>query len=383
MYCEVFLVSDYHDFLPDRKMIKKRLIIGAFFLSFSAEAQYASLSAPEIQALKGLIKTDRQVRVQYQRIQRQAQKALTQTPNPVEKITSEGLLMGNPAKTASLKAVEDASKIYALALGYRMSGNQIYLSKAQDYLIAWAGLNKATGDPIDETKLEDVFIGYDLIRNEVALQQRKIIDGWLYTIADNELTSKYAAPGKTTAKNNWNSHRIKIITQIAYTIHANKYRDTINKEIEKQINQNLYSNGSSFDFEERDALHYHVYTLEPLLKALIVVNRATGKNYYNYESPAKGSVKKSVDFLQPFVTGEKTHGEFTNSKVKFDRDRAANGEKGYIPGNLFDPRSGLVVFSLAAYFDPKNALKVIEKAVGKNYADWQLVLSKVKSTVAK
>ncbi len=359
-------------------MKKTILLLIVLCFCLGAKAQYTSLSANEIVALKAAVKSDSKISAQYQIIEREAQKVLTEAPNPIEKITSEGLLMGNPAKTASLKAVEDASKIYALALVYRMSGNQTYLSKAQDYLLAWAKLNKATGDPIDETKLEDIFTGYDLIRNEVSPQQRQVIDSWLNSILQAELTSKYAAPGKMTSRNNWNSHRIKIMTQIAYTIHANNYRDTINKELEKQINQNLYADGSGLDFEERDALHYHVYTLEPLLKALIVVNRATGKNYYTYESPSKSSVQKSVNFLLPFVTGEKTHGEFTNSKVKFDRDRAANGEKGYAPGSLFEPRNGIIVFSLAAYFDRANALKVIEKAGGKDYMDWQLVLNKVR-----
>jgi hypothetical protein len=357
----------------------KKIIIGISLLAFTinAKAQYVSLSAAEIKTLKSALQTDAKVKKEYESFKNLAEKALNETPNPIEKVTSQGLLQGNPAKTASLKAVLDGPEVYALALTYRLYGNKTYLAKAQEYLTAWAKLNQSTGDPIDETKLEEFFTGYDLIRDEVSADKRKEIDAWLETIALGEINSKYALPTKSTAKNNWNSHRIKVITQVVYTIHADKYRDTVNKLIEQQLNQNLYADGSSYDFAERDALHYHIYTLEPLLKAMIVVNRAIGKNYYAVQSPTTSSVEKSVKFLLPFVTGEKTHGEFANSKVKFDRDRAANGEKGYVAGHPFNPKNGIVVLSLAAYFDP-SLLKVIEQVAGNDYYDMQLVLNQVR-----
>ena len=353
------------------------IVLGLFIISANAKAQYVSLSAAEIKTLKSAIQADDKVRKQFEPIKVQAMRALTEAPNPIEKVTSQGLLQGNPAKTASLKAVEDAPKIYALALNYRLYGDKAYLNKAQEFLTAWAKMNKATGDPIDETKLEDFFTGYDLIRSEVSTAQKKEIDNWLETIALAEINSASAAPNKSTSKNNWNSHRIKVITQVVYTIQAKKYYDQVNQLIEQQLGQNLYADGSSYDFTERDALHYHIYTLEPLLKAMIVVNRATGKNYYSFESPIKSSVQKSVQFLVPFVTGEKTHGEFANSRVKFDRDRAANGEKGYVAGHPFNPKNGIVVLSLAAYFDP-GMMKIIQQVNGNGYYDWQLVLNQVR-----
>jgi len=357
----------------------KKIIIGIGLLAAtaSAQAQYVSLSSAEIKTLQSALNTDAKVKKEYASFKEQAEKALNDVPNPIEKVTSQGLLQGNPAKTASLKAVLDGPKVFALALNYRVYGNKAYLAKAQEYLTAWAKLNQATGDPIDETKLEEFFTGYDLIRNEVSVDQRKEIDAWLETIALGEINSKYALPTKSTAKNNWNSHRIKVIAQVVYTIHADKYRDTVNKLIEQQLNQNLYADGSSYDFAERDALHYHIYTLEPLLKAMIVVNRATGKNYYAVQSPTTSSVEKSVQFLLPYVTGEKTHGEFANSKVKFDRDRAANGEKGYVAGHPFNPKNGIVVLSLASYFDP-SLMKVIHQVAGNDYYDMQLLLNKVR-----
>lgn len=360
---------------------KLTILTAVLAISVTVKAQNVSLSKAEIKNLKNTLQTDEKVRKEYDVYKAIAEKAIDEAPNPIEKVTSQGLLQGNPAKTASLKAVEDGPKIYALALQYRLFGNKDYLNKAQEFLTAWAKINQATGDPIDETKLEEFFMGYDLIRDELKKDQQQQIDAWLESIGVAEINSFAAKPEKSTSKNNWNSHRIKVITQVVYTIHAEKkYRDTIMGELKKQLAQNLYSDGSSYDFAERDALHYHIYTLEPLLKAMIVLNRAEGKNYYAFESPTGSSVKKSVDFLMPFVTGEKTHGEFANSKVKFDRDRAANGEKGYIAGAPFKQKNGIIVLSLVDYFDP-SVRKIIQQVAGNDYTDWQLTLNQVREKV--
>ncbi|WP_342646561.1 alginate lyase family protein [Mucilaginibacter sp. CSA2-8R] len=361
--------------------MKKLFIMLSLLMTVAgARAQYVSLTATEVKALKKALETDTKVKQTYAPLKKLAEKSLQENPNPIKKVTSQGLLEGNPAKTASLNAVLDGPKIYAMALYYRLFNDKAYLNKAQQYLSEWAKINEATGDPIDETKMEDFFTGYDLIRDELSSEQRKDIDAWMESIALAQLSSPSANPDRSTSKNNWNSHRIKVITQVVYTIHADKYRDTINKLIEKQLNQNLYADGSGYDFAERDALHYHIYTLEPLLKAFIVINRAKGVNYYTVQATNTASVKKSVGFLLPFMTGEKTHGEFTNSRVKFDRDRAANGEKGYVTGHLFDPKSGIVVLSLAAYFDP-SLLKIIQQVGGADYDDWQLVLNQVRKPI--
>jgi hypothetical protein len=264
-----------------------------------------------------------------------------------------------------------------------MYNNKAFFDKAVQYLKAWAATNKSTGDPIDETKLEYLITGYDIIRNDVDTEAKKAIDSWLQNIADGELNSKYIIPGKGTANNNWNSHRIKVIAMIEYTLHNNKYNNVIQEELVNQIAINLYADGSGHDFVDRDALHYHVYTLEPLITAASVIYRATGKDYFNYQSGTGSSIKKSVDFLVPFITGEKTHGEFLNSHVAFDRARAKNNEKDYQPGAKFNPVNGIHVLEQAAYFDNKYLLAVQQAMAnaGLHKDDWELILNKARKPV--
>ncbi|MDB4925061.1 alginate lyase family protein [Mucilaginibacter sp.] len=357
-----------------KKLFVLMLVVSA---KLSVKAQYVSLTNAEVKTLQKAIRDDDRVKKTFEPFKTAAEKALADAPNPIEKVRSEGLLEGNPAKTASAKAVMDCFKIYALAINYRVYNDKQYLNKAGEYLMAWAKLNQPTDDPIDGTKMDDMIAGYDLIRSAMPANQVKQIDAWFDVLADEHMNSKYAKDGRITGMNNWNSHRIKVIAMVAYTIHTKKYDQFIFDELEKQIAQNLYADGSGFDFKQRDALHYHIYTLEPLFKAIIPIYRATGKNYYTFVSKSQSSIEKSVQFLVPFITGEKTHGEFANSTVQFDRDRAKNGEKGYAAGTKFVPATGIIVLSLADYFD-HSYLDIIKKVKGNDYYDWQLVLNQVR-----
>lgn len=188
-----------------------------------------------------------------------------------------------------------------------------------------------------------------------------------------------ANKAKTTSFNNWNSHRLKVIGCIAYLLNNEEYKQYINEALPVQIEKNLLPDGSGFDFLERDALHYHVYTLEPLISLATVLKRATGKDYYNYVSPSGASIKKSIDFLIPYVTGEKTYGEYVNSKVAFDKKRAENKEAGFEIGANFQPTHGIGVITQAAYFQP-SCLEVIKKATNSksNYPNWIAVLNAVR-----
>ncbi|OKS87643.1 alginate lyase family protein [Mucilaginibacter polytrichastri] len=361
-------------------MKKLLFAVGFIVVIMNVKAQEVSLNKDELKKLKSMIAKDEAYQKVYEPLQSAADKSLTEEPNPIEKITSQGLLEGNPAKTASLKAVQDCYKVYALAWAYRISEQKKYMDKATEFLIAWAKTNKATGDPIDETKLEDMVTGYDLLRNSLSAENKTLIDQWFVSIADSEVNSISAKPGKGTAINNWNSHRIKMITLIAYTLHTSKYDNYITTELEKQLAVNLNADGTTHDFIERDAFHYHTYDIEPLLVTCIALYRATGKNYFEHQTPKGASIKKCADFMIPYMNGEKTHSEFVKSTVPFDKKRAENHEKGYEAGTLFEPKNGIYLLSLAAYFDPGYLTTIKQAAKNPQYLNWQLVLNEARRT---
>ena len=355
----------------------KRSICLFIFMAFIAtgKAQMVSLDQKEIIKMRKDIVHDKQYQDVFEPYKQRAFRALGETPNPIAEILSQGLLAGDPRKTASLKALEDADKIYALAFAYKVLGDKKFLDKADEFLLAWAKVNKATEDPINETKIEDMVTAYDLIRNDIKPEDKTTIDAWMHSKADAQLESKYAKGSKGTAINNWNSHRIKIITIIAYTLHDTSYNSAITRELEKQLNINLNPDGTTHDLIERDAFHYQTYDLEPLLSACIAIYRATGKDYFTWKTANGSSIKNCVDYMVPFMTGEKMHPEFVKSTVPFDKKRAQNNEKGYAAGTLFEPKNGVNTLALAAYFD-SGYNKIIRQAMqDAGYLNWRMALN--------
>ncbi len=96
-----------------------------------------------------------------------ADQALTEDPHPIDTIRSEGLLQGDPKKTATQAALKDMTKMYALALLYKISGDRIYLEQLESYLTAWASTDHPRGDPIDDTNLDPVIEAYDMVKSDV------------------------------------------------------------------------------------------------------------------------------------------------------------------------------------------------------------------------
>jgi len=359
-------------------MRKIYCMIPFILLVIQANAQFLGLSARGLKHLQELNKNDLQVQLLIKQYKETADQALDTLPDPIVTISTEGKLKGDPVKIATWHSIRDFKKIYALALMYKLYGRAEYLQKAKIYLLAWAKVNQPGGNPINDTNLDEVIEGYDLIKTNLEPGDEQLIRSWLHRTAEAEINKIPKDEAKETAYNNWNSHRLKIIGEIGFATADTVTENFVVTALKKQLEVNLLPDGPSIDFKLRDALHYHVYDLEPLLKLAIVIKRATGKNYYTYQTTTGASLKRSVEWLIPYVTGEKKHGEFVNSTVKFDQDRAKNGEAGYQPGTLFNPANGLKTLALAAYFD--RAVGIIEanvKADQPYKEDWQLLLNKI------
>ncbi|MBS1603228.1 MAG: alginate lyase family protein [Bacteroidetes bacterium] len=315
--------------------------------TLGASAQYVGFNNKEIRYIKGHGNEPA-----YQSLVTAANQALDETPNPIDTIRTEGLLAGNPKKTATREALKDMNKIYALALACRVRGDSKYLKKATQYLLSWANANHPNGDPIDDTNLDRCIEAYDMIKDRLEKDDYQTITGWLQLTALAELKGRHYRPERPGFYNNWHSHRLKIVGEIAFAIGDTALQGYTIRELKTQLEKNLNPDGSSVDFALRDALHYHVYDLEPLLKLSIVLQRATGVDYYAYTTPSGASIKKSVDWLLPYLNGRKTHPEFVKSTVDFDRKRAQNNEAAYKAGTLFEPINGIQTLYLASWFDP-------------------------------
>ncbi|SFA42462.1 Alginate lyase [Pedobacter suwonensis] len=345
-------------------------------LTFSSFAQLVSLNNDEIKKLKAQIKNDGQTKKLYQGFEKAVLNYLNETPNPIDTVRTEGLLKGNPKKEKTRSALADMNKMFALALQYRITDDRKYLNKCAEFLVAWAKTNKPGGDPIDDTNLDKAIDAFDLIRKDLAGKDKQQIEQWLMETAWAEINSKRMKAGRATAINNWNAHRLKEVGEIGYVLNNQEFIKWTIENLKSHININLFPDGTSLDFKERDAMHYHIYDLEPMLKLAIMIDRAKGPDFYTYQSPKGSSIKKSVEWLIPYINGEKQHEEYVHTTVKFDRDRAKNNEPGFAPGTMFKPDLALPVLKLAVYFDGSQA-DLLKKLIN-NRNDWQTIPDEIK-----
>lgn len=360
----------------------KKVVYFAFFCCLSlfittiANGQFLSLNKSELKKLVAIIQSDSSAQKAFNLIEKQAKIALKQEPQPMDTIVSEGHLVTDPKKIKTIKALADLNKIYALAYTYKVTNHKEYFAKCLQYIMAWAKTNQAIGNPINNSKLDPLFEGYDLIKDEVNSTDKQVIEKWFRQIANAEIATQQSILKKKSTYNNWNSHRIKILANIAFILNDKQYQLFVDSNLKEQIAMNLYADGSGIDFKDRDALHYHQYTLEPLLTAATIIKRATGFDYFTYVSASSSSIQKSVDFLVPYATGLKTHAEFVNSRVPFDRKRALNNEPGYSIGTNYEPKNAINLFISASYFNTEY-LKIVNALTDNKakYTNWQCVLN--------
>jgi hypothetical protein len=172
---------------------------------------------------------------------------------------------------------------------------------------------------------------------------RKLGEGYIQRIA------AFHDPNPDTATNNWQSHRVKLVTLVAAALGDQAMLKTARGLFERQVADNIRPDGEVTDFAERDALHYVVYDLQPLVAAALAA-KPFGGDWLHYASPEGASLAKALDWLRPYAMGGKTHEEFVHTHVKFDRDREQAGEKGY--SGTWDPKSAASLYWLAAALDP-------------------------------
>jgi len=362
-------------------MKKKYYLIALLIVTFLPDARSQETMTERISKAKAVTSLSRNLSATIQECRRIADAALKEKPSPVKTISSEGRLKGDPVKAATVAAIRDFKKTYALAIAYKVTGNQEYLKKASEFMLAWAHVNQSEGNPINDTNLDMMIDAYDLIGTSLPGRDANIIVRWLRNTADAEIKSIPLSKKKEIANNNWNSHRLKIIGQIGYAIKEPSYQEFVISQLKTQLERNLLPEGSSIDFKLRDALHYHVYNLEPLLKLAIVIKQNGGGDFYSYQTKSGSSLKKSVKWLVPYLNGVKSHQEYVHSTVAFDRKRAENGEAAYQTGVLFKPEEGLKTLALAIYFD-QSYDQIYRKIKGskRNESDWQLLYQMMKAS---
>lgn len=356
----------------------------------------------------------------------QADRILKMPPSAVETVHIEGVLDFKDAAHA-----KDWPKTLSLALAYRLTDDNLYLSKASELLTAWLNVyylsrNAIPADPacaayplpnpgiqcvnpIDDSELSTLVLAYDLLRADLADELKMKMFRFMRNmamsyLADIEMRGARAQAVPNPRLNhylytNWHSHRIKLAmmsafesgdtdlirravdafknqvagnmvypgSQAVYESHINN--TALDKQQKSTLEKDLtfINNGSVYDFYQRNALHYVVYDIEPLLQAaLIAAANGFQENLYRYTAENGAQLARAVKWLQPFAEGDIEHKEFVNSSIAFDAKRARAGLNGY-SGN-WEPIHAKGLFTLAVILDKSLLTEKIGRLLDTPYA---------------
>ena len=279
------------------------------------------------------------------RIVAKASAAIGAAPQPVARLKSEGLLPTHRLAVQASRARQDFDKVRALAYAWRLTGRGEYLGSARVILLAWAGTFRTSANPIDEARLPVLAEGYALVRADLAVADRLAVDAWWRGILAGHLAK---LRGRQQA-NNWQSHRIHIATAIAFALEDLGALNELSRHHRTQVLRNIRSDGSTFDFRQRDAIRYAAYTLQPLVETQLLLAEAVPLPAFQMREVLT-RLEAGLDWLLPYADGRRTHVEFAARKMPTDRKRAEAGITGY--SRLLDPPGARPLFLLATSLDP-------------------------------
>jgi hypothetical protein len=289
-----------------------------------------------------------------------ADTAISRPPNAVTVIDLAGRLPSDPIYKKTNEAGFDLPAMANIALAFRLTGDKKYLNAATKYITAWASVYKTAVNPINDQDFYYFFVANDLVQADMPADAQTLVKNFAHQYAEayvNEIEKSYAPGAKDpskkpdpTANNNFQSHRIKLAALAAFATGDKALIERAHAGFNQQVSVNLYPDGSVWDFHERDALHYVIYDLEPLLLAAIAA-KTHGEDWYSFKSPSGSSVEKSLDWLIPYAEGQQSHEEFAHTTVQFDQTRAKAGVKGF--SGAWDPKGSATTYGYASILDSR------------------------------
>jgi len=284
-------------------------------------------------------------------LQQRASRQLDIPPAPLAHIHTEGSLPHQGIFDQSVKAKRDWEHMRDFALAWQASADPRWLTALARYLDAWTESYQVSFNPIDETDLDALIDSYAITARSLPATTRQQTATFLRNMAKGYIQRIRQAktPLSGTFINNWNSHRIKLITLSAVALQDEAMLKTASELYLQHIANNISAQGETWDFQERDALHYVTYDLEPLVRAAIAARQA-GEQWLERKGRQGGSLQQALDWLRPYAEGRLQHQEFVNSRVRFDYVRREAGLPGF--AGSWQPATSRHLYALAARLSP-------------------------------
>jgi len=269
-------------------------------------------------------------------------------PRAQKIISTSGRLPNDPVMKESEAARMDWYGMHAMALAAKITNDPIYGVALEDYFAAWSTVFEPQGQPIDETQFHQVVLAYESGSHYLSPPTQAMAMKMFRRMADVLFDRARIRQG--TERNNWQSHRIKLATALAFSLRDPVLIAGSRGAFRQQIARNIDASGMVLDFRERDALRYVVYSLEPLLTAALIAQQH-GEDWYHFEASSGASLSAALQWLAPYADGNKVHLEFQNTRIPFDRQRAAVGMPGF--SGPWNPATAVTCYQIAARLDAR------------------------------
>ncbi|HGM5488615.1 TPA: alginate lyase family protein [Serratia fonticola] len=274
-----------------------------------------------------------------------AKSIVVKKPNAISNVHIEGNVIQGAAYNKIKNATYDWDKMKILAYAWSVTHSQVYLDTLSNYFTAWLDVYKITYNPIDEEKITNMIIAYDLVKDDLSSDLKLKMNFFIEKLLSGYLTEIEERGGKDFT--NWQSHRLKIATFCAFILGDEKSIELIDKYYHQQLDNNLLADGAVYDYKLHDSYSYALYDLNSLLEIALVANRH-GYDWFSYSNKNGGSLKKSLNWIIS-STEKPSDKQFANSKIKFDAVRRVAGVKGM--QSQWDPMQAQKTFAIASMID--------------------------------
>lgn len=283
-------------------------------------------------------------------------------PHPMARVHTQGTLPHQGIYDESVRSERDWTVALRAAVAWRRSGDPGLLAQVDSYLRAWADTYQPSFNPIDETNLDQLFSAYVLTHDALSTDTRVAMGHLIRNLGEGYIHRVQQHRDSTYINdiNNWQSHRIKLIATAAAALNEPAMLAIARQLFLAQVAANIHVDGSTVDFAQRDALHYVVYDLQPLVQAALAVSPYGSDDWLQVPSGSGSTVASALAWLAPYADGEQAHEEFVHTQESFDIERRQAGLKGY--DGAWDPHTSAALFAYASVLLPQ--YRALSKKLG-------------------
>jgi hypothetical protein len=343
----------------------------AFWLTESQQAR-----------LRALVAADPEAGALWRTLRAEAEALHARRPSPLPVIHYEGLLDTDPRRVATIAALGDMDALVVLTQAAAIDPAGPYAASATRLVLAWVDTYVPTGNTINENTLEPLACAYGTLAGRFAGGERERIDRFLRALAEAQVRVSERADRPGVPKDNWTSKRVKLVGLIGLVLRDERFVDYARRMHRLYLEDALFPDGSSHDLHVRDALSYHVSSIQPLVVLAIYAREGRlpgGEDLFRLEAPSGASLARSTRFVVPYADGSRTREEWRHTMVELDRRRAAAGLSRYTPGRPFDPSRALELLEAASHFEQSYVplVAALTGSAAERHPTWTTMLREV------